>query len=146
MTGTQLFDSLALEADSTREASDAGELARLAEQMVAASISSGQMLREQRDRMFPTTSDSAALSVAHALRTEFQEWVRDAETVLTRATGLKHGHAISKIGDLRDLIGLTDAMLQITPESHRRALDQVRTGETISIGELRRELQLERGR
>ena len=92
MTGTQVFDRLAMENDASADrASDADALARLAEQMVAASIASGKMLRELRERMFPAVEDPGALAVARALRADFQQWVTDAEAVVERARGDETG-------------------------------------------------------
>lgn len=147
MTGTQVFDRLALENNASPDhASDADALARLAEQMVAASIASGKMLRELRERMFPASNDPGALAVASALRADFEQWATDAEAVFERAGKLERaGRPIPGSCELGDLIGMTLAMLQITLDDHLRSLEQIRAGGTISLQELRRELQLKAG-
>ena len=147
MTGTQVFDRLARAQNGLGEqVADRETLARLAEQMVSASVTSGKMLRELRERMFPAIEDPEALAVAKTLRCEFEEWVAEAEDVFERARRLEAaGRPIRLTQELGDLIGITRAMLTITLNDHLRSLAQIRTGDTVSMEELRRELQLKRG-
>lgn len=147
MTGTQVFDRLAGDIKSSVDhPPDEDALARLAEQMTAASITSGKMLRELRERMFPINDEPSALDVAHTLRAEFQQWVAESQAVFERAQRLElAGRPIPGTRELGDLIGVTLAMLQVTPQDHLRSLRQARAGKTLSIEELRRELQLKRG-
>jgi hypothetical protein len=144
MTGTHLFDRLA---DGSRLAlqdpGEAEELRELGEGMVAAAIASGKMLREHRARMFPGDDSPAAMAVAKTLQSEFQQWAQEADAVYERALTLhRAGHAIVNLAELNDLIGLTQAMLQISPEDHVRSLKQVANGKLLSMEELRRELHL----
>ena len=144
-TGAQIFDRLCRQSVPPEPESEA--LVRLAEQMVATSIKSGQMLRELRERMFPMSDNPAALEVAHALRAEFLQWADEADAVFERASKLRQsGRSISGSEELGDLIGMTRAMLQITPEAHLQAVEQIRRGETVPIDEVRRELRLRTGR
>lgn len=148
MTGTQVFDRLARGSGaSAGRAPESGDLTRLAGQLVASSIQTGRMLRELRGRLFPVDGGAEAAGVAFALRAELQQWAQEAQAVLERAADLRRaGQAISGTRELGDLIGATLAMLQITPEAHARALEQVRRGETTPLDEVRRELQLKFGR
>jgi hypothetical protein len=146
VTGTHLFDCLARDEQSSAAQPSGRMLPRLAEQMVAASLTSGKMLRELRDRMFPSHPEPAAVAVAQTLRAEFQEWVRDAEAAHARAQQLeRQGLSVAGAAELDNLIGATLAMLQVTLEDHFRSLDQIAGGQTFSIEDLRRELQLKRG-
>ena len=121
-------------------------LAIVAEQMVSAAITSGKALRELRSDLFPADREPRALEVAELVRGEFEQWVRDAEQAYARAHRLEQtGRAVAGTNELIDLIGSAKAMLQITLADHFEALDQVARGESISMEELRRELQLKRG-
>lgn len=121
-------------------------LARLAEDRVAAAIASGKSLRELRSNLFPSDRDPNAVEVAKLVRGEFEQWVRDAEQTYARASRLgQTGREVAGTGELADLIGSIKAMLQITLEDHFEALDQLANGESVSMEELRRELQLKRG-
>ena len=146
MTGTQVFDQLAQDRHSSEElASDPAELPRLAQQMVATSVTSGKMLRELRDRMFPSEEKPETRAIAQVLRAEFELWVAEAEEVYQRAGRLESaGHPVPGSRELDDLIGRAKAMLQIRLDDHFRSL-QSKEGKTFTIQELRRELQLERG-
>ena len=144
MTGAQVFDRISSgEKDSPDFPEAERVLPRLAEQMVAASIASGKMLREIRERMFPEEAEPGAIAVAEALRDEFRQWVQDAEAAYERARQVERaGHPISGSRELNDLIGMTMAMLQVTLDDHFRSLEQIKAGETYTIEELRRDLQL----
>jgi hypothetical protein len=101
-----------------------------------------------RSRWWPPPShpEPAAVAVAQTLRAEFQEWVRDAEAAHARAQQLeRQGLSVAGAAELDNLIGATLAMLQVTLEDHFRSLDQIAGGQTFSIEDLRRELQLKRG-
>ena len=144
MTGTHLFDRLAdwgkLAIDDPAEAE---ELRELGEGMVAAAIASGKMLREHRMRMFPSDNSPAAMAVAETLQAEFRQWVQEADAVYERAMTLhRAGHAVVNLAELNGLIGLTQAMLQISPENHVRSLKQAESGKVMTMEELRRELHL----
>lgn len=143
MTGTQIFDRLALdESCSPATASDADDLIRLAEQMVSTAITSWEMLSGLRPRMFPATREPRGVGIAEASRAEFDRWAKDAEEAYTRACGLERaGSPVTGTRKLGDLLGITRAMLQVTIESHFRAIEQVARGEFISAAELRHELQ-----
>lgn len=147
MTGTQVFDRLSLdEKHSVQRSSGAPMLPHLAEQMVSASLTSGRMLRELRDRMFPSQPDPGAIEVAQTLREEFTAWVADAEAAYRRAQQVeRRGQKVSGADELGDLIGATRAMLQITLEAHLRSLNHSAGPHVVPIEDLRRELQLKRG-
>ena len=147
MTGTPVFDRISSDVeDSSRVPPAERVLPRLAEQMVAASLTSGRMLRELRERMFPSEAEPKAIAVAQILRDEFEQWVRDAEAAYGRARALEgRGQQIPGIRELSDLIGMTMAMLRVSLEDYFRSLDQAELVPTVTIEELRRELQLKRG-
>jgi hypothetical protein len=149
MSGIHLLDLLSHERGFS-QSNEANEslVAKLAARMVINSIETIKVLRELRPKMFPSSTEPQAIALAKALRVEFEEWVSDAESLLAEATSLNRaGHSIPHLNELGDFSGLTQAMLQITLEDHLESLDQVRRGETVtysSMGELRRELQLNR--
>lgn len=147
MTGIHVFDRLLLDPQKSIDAPvDPRLLPRLAGQMVTAAIASGKMLRELRTRMFPSGREPHAIAVAQALRDEFEQWAQDAEDALERAEPFaKSGQAIVGADELRDLIGMTKAMLGVTLDSHLRSLEEAASDQTVTIQELRRELQLKRG-
>ena len=121
-------------------------LARLAQDRVSGSIASGKALRELRSNLFPSDRDSKSVEVAKLVRGEFEQWVRDAEQTCSHASRLKQaGRDVPGIDKLVDLIGSAKAMLQITLNDHFEGLDQLARGESVSMEELRRELQLKRG-
>jgi hypothetical protein len=121
-------------------------LARLVEDRVAAAIAAGEELRDLRSNLFPSDRDDKSVEVAKLVRGEFEQWVRDAEQTYARASRLKQtGREVPAIEELANLIGSAKAMLQITLADHFEALDQLARGETVSMEELRRELQLKRG-
>jgi hypothetical protein len=142
MTGTHVFDRLASDGGAAAErTADHEALERLAGQMVAASVASGNMLRELRERMFPAGDAAGGVAVAKTLRREFEQWVADAEQVIERADRLESvGRAVPRTRELADLIGATRAMLSISLDDHLRSLRD--TTHPATVEELRRELQL----
>jgi hypothetical protein len=148
MTGTNLFDCLSEQNNAQVDPNNAETLHSLAAQMVASAIASVKTLRPLRPLMFPIDSTPEKLAVATALRLEFEQWVADAEGVYQRSCALvAAGTQVPHLSELNDFIGLTQAMLQVTLESHLESVDQLRRGEVhrySSVGELRRELQLNR--
>jgi hypothetical protein len=144
MTGTHLFDRLADWGKlAIQDPAEAEELRALGAGMVAAAIASGKMLREHRVRMFPSDDSPAAMAVAETLQAEFRQWVQEADAVYERTMTLhRAGHAVVNLEELNDLIGLTQAMLQISPQDPIRSLKQAANGKTMTMEELRRELHL----
>jgi hypothetical protein len=144
MTGTQLFDCLSEDTRrANRSVTDSDTLEHLAEQMVGACATSGQMLQDMRQCMFPVDERPESLAIANTLRREFQHWAAGAEEILERATAVSRSErAVAGLSRLRDLYGVTMAMLQITPEAHLEALRRAPSLPPMSIEELRRELHL----
>lgn len=144
MTGTNLFDCLAEQNKSHVVDPDDTETMRgLAEQMVSTLIASVKTLRPLRPRMFPLDPTPEKLAVAKALRAEFEQWVSEAQSVYERSRALGNvGIQTANLSELDNYIGLTQAMLTITLDSHLKSLrDEYKPW---SIEEARRELHLQR--
>ncbi len=151
MTGTQVFDCLAERRDLTPVHGGntplAPDLTELCRRMVSSAFESGRMLRELRVKMFPTRDDAGEITLPKALQAEFQQWVHEADAVCQRAAKLdRAGHPIDKLAELKNLVGLAQAMLQITPEDHLRTIKAGSHGKKMSMEELRRELLVHHGR
>lgn len=144
MTGTNLFDCLAEQLKlKIVDIQESETLRALAEQMIDSAIASVKTLRPLRSRMFPLNPTAENLIVAKALRTEFEQWVADAEAVYQRVHALgSTGIDVSRLSELNDLIGLTQAMLSITLDDHLKSLHE--ECKPWSIEEARRELHLQR--
>ncbi|HET6246121.1 MAG TPA: hypothetical protein VFE47_00335 [Tepidisphaeraceae bacterium] len=144
MNGLQILDLLSHdEALTTPLSNDEDVVAQFAEKLVANAIDSIKTLRELRPRMFPSTADLKSLEIARALRVEFEKWVQDAEALFAEGMQLRAaGHSIPRLEELGDYSGHTQAMLQVSLESHLRSIEQADRGEVISIEEMRREIQL----
>jgi hypothetical protein len=143
MTGANVFDCLAGQNKSQVDQDDAETLRVLAEQMVAAAIASVISLRPLRPRMFPLDPTPDKLAVATALRAEFEQWLSEAQAAYDRSSALrKEGIVVANLSELNEYIGLTQAMLTITLESHLKSLRDKH--KPWPIEEVRRELHLQR--
>lgn len=116
--------------------------AEQAEHWVAAALAEAKALRQHDEQLFPSTDDAAALGRAHALHDAWSRWAEGAEVLFERVRPLLAARRhVAGANDLDYAIGRARAMLQITPEDHVAAADQVRRGEVVSGEEVRRELR-----
>jgi hypothetical protein len=113
-----------------------------ATQWVAAALAEALALRQHDSQLFPTADDALALLEAQELQTAWRHWADDAEALLQRiALPTQSQGRVNGLSELQDAIGRCRAMLQITPESHTRAIEQSRRGDVVNIEEVRRELR-----
>lgn len=84
---------------------------------------------------------------ALAMRRLYEAWSAQADELLNRVRqlGLREQLA-EEYNTLDGVVGRTQAMLSITLESLDRADEQIRTGQTYSLEEVRRELRAAAGR
>jgi hypothetical protein len=118
-----------------------------AEAWVAASLSESRALGQHEEQLFPDDNDPAARGSAESLRAAWVAWIESAERVLSRIRPLLAAKRhIAGAYDLDYAIGRARAMLNLSPEALRQRREQVRSGQTQSIEEVRRELRASPGR
>ena len=116
--------------------------AEQAEHWVAAALAEARALRQHDAQLFPGDDSAAALAAAKELHAAWLRWAEAAEALYEHLRGsIRSGRHVNGASDLDYAIGRTRAMLQITPESYRRSVAEVRRGETVPHEEIRRELR-----
>jgi hypothetical protein len=100
-------------------------------------------LQELDTALAPVSGTSLGRRAAVMLRSMYQEWARDTESIVERVLriGQSNGQSLESAVRLRDEHGRVMAMLSVTLEDMDQARDQIRRGETFTIEEVRRELR-----
>jgi len=81
-------------------------------------------------------------SGALAIRQLYRQWADQSDELLDRVRGYGLRERFAAPFDrLEDAVGRTRAMLSITLESLEQADEEIRTGNVMSLGEVRRELR-----
>lgn len=116
-----------------------GELTpAIAERWVAAALAQAAALHEHDSWLYP--KDPTRQTAAGRLHEAWRRWANDAEALLLCAERLSTGK-VAAVDELRDAVGRTQAMLQLSPETIARRREQARQGDVFSIDEVRRELR-----
>ena len=140
MSALSLFDFVF----SARPAADAApqqhadRLARLAEQLVAASLGELGAVRGLDSSLAPRDPGEFDRQAAVLLRGMYEQWSRDADAVVERAGRVRRlGPDVPRLEELRDAQGLVLAMLKSSLEDVEQARRQLRTGPTYTTQEAR---------
>ena len=145
MSGLSIFDVLLHSASgaSAPTTSDAARMAQLADQLVESSLNDYQEL-ERLDRFLaPREPAQWDLQVAALLRGMYEQWSREAESVLDRLTQVSRlGGKVDKGGELRDRHGRVRAMLSIGLNEIAEGQQQLIDGRCRTLQEVRRELRV----
>ncbi len=142
MSSLALFD-LAIGAGDPPNGAPADRAARLAERLVDASLGCLRYLQELDVALVPAPGRPFDRRTAVLLRAMYEEWGRDAESVVERVRRVERsgGRLVEGAIRLRDEHGRVMAMLNVTLDDIDEARDQIRRGDTHSIEEVRRELR-----
>lgn len=143
MSSLALFDLAIGAGEPLTDGAPADRTARLAARLVGAALGSLRYLRELDAALAPIGGRVFDRRAAVLLRAMYEEWGRDAESVLERVRRVEQsaGRAVEGAIELRDGHGQVLAMLSVTLEDIDQAREQIRRGETHTIEEVRRELR-----
>jgi hypothetical protein len=140
MSALLLFD-FAFSAGQAADAAPqqhADRLARLAEQLVAASLGELAAVSGLDASLAPRGPGEFDRQAAVLLRGMYEQWSRDADAVIERAGRVARlGRDVPRLTELRDEQGRVLAMLKSSIEDIEQARRQVRAGPTFTTREVR---------
>lgn len=140
---TPLLDLLS-PADITAESGDEGAVSPVeaARSLMMLSMANYVALRQFDQAMGGLALDRRNRPAALAMRGLYEQWSTQAEELLgrLRQLGLRN-FAGADFECLATAVGRTRAMMSVTLESLDRADEQIRTGQTFTLEEVRRELR-----
>lgn len=145
MTAVSLLDILLHNGASVTEAIRAGKepVERLAGQLVESSLDDWKRVRQYEADFTPSNwiDREMAIEIGRSIHALHVQWAGEAEQILSRVEQLmESGCRVPKADALRDAIGMTRALLKLTPEGIAGAMDQVQSGQFTPARELRNEL------
>lgn len=118
--------------------------ARLAAQLVQASIAELDGIEALDDSVAPENPGEFDRPTASLLRGMYERWADEAEHLLERIDLLKQQNAIAvpQTDRLRDAHGKTRARLSISLDDMERGIREAAQGDTVPLEEVRRDLRL----
>lgn len=139
MSALSLFD-FAFSAGQAADAAPqhhADRLARLADQLVAASLGELGGVRGLDSSLAPRGPGEFDRQAAVLLRGMYEQWSRDADAVVERAGRVRRlGRDVPRLEELRDDQGRVLAMLKSPLEDIEQARRQLGTGPTYIVAEM----------
>jgi hypothetical protein len=129
---------------------DRSQVVRLVEKLIKSAREDFVRLKEYESEFSPTLTDGkddqAALPVLRSIWELWEQWAREAETLVSRFRELQSaGHDVAGIDGLLDDFSFAQARLKMHPENHVTAMQQIRRGEAVAAEGLRNELRRRRG-
>ena len=144
MSALSLFD-FAFSAGQAADAAPqqhADRLARLADQLVAASLSELAAVNGLDASLAPRGPAEFDRQAAVLLRGMYEQWSRDADAVVERAGRVTRlGREVPRLTELRDEQGRVLAMLKSSIDDIERARRQLGTAPTYTTQEVRNALR-----
>lgn len=136
-----LLDALRASAATGKQPAAVEQSTQIAEEFVAAALDEYRHI-EALDRVPDEASFVFDRQTAVLLRQMFADWATHAEALLDRlGPNDSAGAEVKGVDELSRALGRTRAMLSVTLEDLDRAAEQLRTGKTHSLEEVRREVR-----